>query len=97
MSMFKPSDIVGYKAQVQLDHAVGGYWDGGAKDHFEFEAEIERTKGVPAVRWGSWGANHWFVVNCTQKTVALHLAAVRRKLRGNPPRKITFTPPCKTS
>jgi len=56
---------------VTLDKPTHGYWDGGAKQEFEFSAEVLGLRGgynTPhpgpgrQVRWGSWDANFWFVV-----------------------------------
>jgi hypothetical protein len=85
----KPMDaVLNKKIVVTLDRAVQGYWDHGPKSHFEFTATVERTPGPPAIRWGSWGANFWFVVNW-KGSAKRHLAAVKRKLqRGTPHRRI---------
>lgn len=67
-----------------LDHAVHGYWDGGAKSQFDWKIDggtQHDAKGA-YVRIGSWSANHWFhvAVGKTEKrTLAnakLHLKAV---------------------
>ena len=81
------NELIQYKAIVRFSTSVNGFWDGGAKSVFEFTPSIERTPGRPAIRWGSWGANLWFVVN-VNKSVNFHLAQLRRKLRGKAERTI---------
>ena len=82
-------EILKHKMCVTLVKPAHGFWDGGAKTYFEFSPSIERTAGPQAIRWGSYVANLWFVVECKQKSVNLHFAAVRRKLSpGKPDRKI---------
>jgi len=47
-----------------LDHRVCGWWDGGAKDTFDWSIDgppHTDSKGQ-FVRIGSWEANHWFHV-----------------------------------
>lgn len=83
------AEILKLEAIVQLTKPSGGFWDGGAKDRFVFTPEIERTPGKPAIRWGSYGANCWFVVNAGASPKA-HLAALRRKLTGGIPPTILF-------
>lgn len=85
------SELLKLKAVVNLDQAVGGFWNGGSKSCFEFSPSIERSPGVPAIRWGSYGANLWFVLP-VGKSVKSHLASLRRKLKGNPPRTIEIKP-----
>ena len=82
-------EILEHKATVTLNRAVNGYWDGGRKQSFEFNPSIERTRGVPAIRWGSYAANLWFVIP-EGKSLLDHLERLRRKLRGGIPRKIEF-------
>ncbi len=81
-------DVLNFRVIVQLEEPVNGFWDGGAKSHFEFTPALERSPGPPAIRWGSWGANLWFVLEF--KTPRQHFAALRRKLRGQPARRITI-------
>ena len=83
-------DVLNLRAVVQLETPAHGFWDGGAKSHFEFAPQVERTPGPRAIRWGSWEANLWFVVEF--KNPKQHLAALRRKLGGKLPRKITISP-----
>jgi len=82
-------NILQYNIRVELDQPANGFWDGGAKSSFTFTPSIERTPGPAAIRWGSWEANMWFVVNF-KGNIAKHLAAVKRKLRGKPSRRITL-------
>lgn len=84
------SEILKLKAVVTLERPVQGYWDGGAKSEFEFTPTVERTPGPPAIRWGSYAANLWFVIE-VGPSLKSHLAKLRRKLRGNPPRRIKIT------
>lgn len=81
-------EILNYQINVQLTNPAHGFWDGGAKSYFEFTPNIERTPGKPAIRWGSYSANLWFVIECNQKTVKQHLASVKRKLQGQLARTI---------
>jgi hypothetical protein len=83
------NEILQYRAVVQLSKPANGFWDGGAKDRFEFTPSLERTPGKPAIRWGCWGANLWFVVNA-DKSIKSHFAQLRRKLRGGLNRTITI-------
>ena len=83
------NEILQYRAIVQLEKPVGGYWDGGAKSRFEFTPSVERTPGKSAIRWGSWGANLWFVVN-VNKSIKSHFAQLRKKLRCRIPHTITI-------
>lgn len=50
---------------MKLERPIGGYWDGGIKDKFEFRVE-HMYRGSDAkgnfVRVGSWEANNWFYV-----------------------------------
>lgn len=81
-------DVLKLKAVVKLEAPTHGFWDGGAKSEFEFKPEIERTPGVPAIHWGSYAANLWFVIPF--KTGKQHLGALRRKLKGKPARTISI-------
>jgi len=48
----------------KLGHPVNGYWDGGKKDTFDWEAEgpsKSDEKGI-FVKIESWTANYWFYV-----------------------------------
>lgn len=83
------NEILNYKATVRLAKPANGFWDGGAKDKFTFEPSIERSPGKPAIRWGSWEADLWFVVN-VNKSVKFHFAQLRRKLNGSLERTITI-------
>jgi len=48
---------------IDLQKPVSGYWDGGAKSHFEF-APIDKThtKGGK-IQWGSHAANFKFMAD----------------------------------
>jgi hypothetical protein len=92
--MITPKDVSGYKLVVNMCQPVFGNFDYGPKDKFEFTAEVETTPGSPAVRWGSWEANCWFVLPCEQKSIAKHIAVARGRLsRGKPERQITVIKP----
>ena len=67
-----------------------GYWDGGAKDTFDWSiaGQVQEDKKGKYVRIGSWDANHWFHVS-VGKTEKMTLANAKRHLR-----KITKIP-CK--
>lgn len=82
-------EILNHRAIVQLEIATNGYWDGGPKSHFEFKPELERTEGKPAIRWGCYSANVWFVVE-TGDSLKSHFARLKRKLSGKPARRITI-------
>lgn len=71
----------------KLEKKIGGYWDGGPKDTFEWTID-----GLPKsdakgqfVRVGSWEANHWFHVaqgrteKQTLSNARRHLAASAKK------------------
>ena len=66
-----------------LPEPVHGYWDGGAKQVFDWSID-----GSPAtdskgkyVRIGSWSANHWFHV-ALGKTDKITLCNAMKHLRG---------------
>ena len=82
------NEILEHTAVVHFEKCVSGYFN-GERRQFEFTPEKCEFKGRQCVKWGSWTANCWFVVSMG-KSVKTHFAAVRRKLRGDPPRKITF-------
>ncbi len=66
-----------------LPYPVNGYWDGGAKQVFDWTAEQsygEDSKGK-FVKVGSWSANHWFNVSLG-KTDKLTLCNAKYHLRG---------------
>lgn len=72
----------------KTEKAGHGYWDGGAKDTFDWSIHgpvREDAKGK-YVKIGSWDANHWFHVSLG-KTDKLTLANAKRHLR-----KITKMP-----
>ena len=52
------------KLRQTLAKPVQGYWDGGAKQVFEWEIEghPHKDKKGEYVKIGSWQANHWFHV-----------------------------------
>lgn len=73
-----------------LPEPVQGYWDGGAKQVFDwaiedntYEYPLHDSKGE-FVCIGSWSANHWFRV-AKSKTVKATLANARRHLRALSP------------
>ena len=66
-----------------LPHPVHGYWNGGAKQVFDWS-----IKGYPGtdskgqfIRIGSWSANHWFNV-ALGRTDKLTLCNAKKHLRG---------------
>lgn len=64
---------------LTTEKPINGYWDGGAKQRFEFTAEAETNdKDGVFVKWGSFGANFWFHAGKgrTPKTAAAY--AIRR-------------------
>ena len=72
-----------------LDHPIAGYWDGGAKDRFDWCIEswsIGSDKAGQFVRVGSWEANHYFTV-ALGKTDKLTLANAKRHLSAMAIRK----------
>ena len=66
-----------------LDRPVHGYWDGGAKQVFDWE--IEGSPGTDSkgqfTRIGCFGANHWFHI-ALGRTVKLTLSNAKRHLRA---------------
>jgi len=78
-----------YRVHVDLAEPAFGMWDGGPESHFEFSPSIERSPGVPAVRWGSYAANLWVVIDADQESISAHMAAVRSKLRTSVPSRTT--------
>ena len=69
-----------------LEHAVNGYWDGGAKQVFDWSIDGEPKEDSKGsfVRIGSWSANHWFsvavgkTIKRTLTNAKLHLRAITR-------------------
>ena len=48
----------------RLNKKIGGFWDGGLKDTFEWTVDFKHKgpkEGTVAV--GSWEANHWFCMS----------------------------------
>ena len=84
------TELLNHKIVVRLEQPVHGYWDGGAKSHFEFTPDLRHYSdgNLPNIEWGSWGANWWFRVELG-KSAARHFGTVKRKLRGSPGRTIT--------
>jgi len=67
-----------------LEKPVHGYWDGGAKQIFEWSIQSTspmRDKDGPYVKIGSYGANHWFCVS-QGKTEKMTLGNARRHLQA---------------
>ena len=79
------------KLRQKLDKPVNGYWDGGAKQVFDWgiDGEARRDKQGTFVRIGSWEANHWFHV-ALGKTVKLTLSYAMRHLRATTTIPSTF-------
>jgi len=67
--------------KITLQKPIGGYWDGGLKDTFEFniDGREQKDKKGKFVRIGSWEANYWFNVT-VGKTEKLTLANAKRHL-----------------
>ena len=68
-----------------LEKPVNGYWDGEAKQAFDWQIEKyfggQDSKGR-FVRIGCWGANHWFNV-ALGKTDKLTLSYAKRRLSSS--------------
>jgi hypothetical protein len=46
---------------VDLGKPVSGYWDGGAKQHFDFSPTPKPKHYTEStIQWGSWSANFYF-------------------------------------
>ena len=67
--------------RMTLEHPLYGYWDGGAKDTFDFSLDsLPRHDARGAyVKIGYWQANAWFHV-ALGRTVKSTLANARRRL-----------------
>ena len=65
----------------KLEKKIGGWWDGGAKDTFEWTLEGSPRQDAKGqfVRVGSWDANHWFHV-AAGRTEKQTLGNARRHL-----------------
>lgn len=72
----------------KLDKPGYGYWDGGAKDTFDWSISgpVLVDKQGKYVRIGSWDANHWFHVS-VGKTEKMTLSYAKAHLK-----KITRVP-----
>ena len=72
------------KLRQTLEKAVNGYWDGGAKQVFDWEidGQVQSDGEGEYVRIGSWYANHWFHV-ALGKTAKLTLSYAMRHLRAS--------------
>ena len=71
------------KLRQTLEKPVHGYWDGGAKQVFDWKIvgiTLTDSKGQ-YVNIGSFDANHWFHV-ALGKTIKLTLANAKRHLRA---------------
>lgn len=70
------------KLRQTLEKPVHGYWDGGAKQVFDWEIDgtpQSDSKGE-FIKVGSWQANHWFHV-ALGKTTKLTLSFAMRHLK----------------
>lgn len=67
--------------RMTMQRAIAGYWDGGAKDTFDFTIDgLPRRDALGAfIRVGSIAANHWFHVPLG-KTPRVTLGHARRRL-----------------
>lgn len=66
-----------------LEHAVNGYWDGGAKQVFDWTINgTPRQYGKgQIVRIGSWSANFWFHI-AVGKTEKITLSYAKQHLQA---------------
>ena len=66
-----------------LAQPVNGYWDGGAKQVFDWEIDGEPNQDSKGqfIRIGSWAANRWFNV-AVGKTIKLTLSYAKRHLQA---------------
>ncbi|KKN54532.1 hypothetical protein LCGC14_0591240 [marine sediment metagenome] len=66
-----------------LEKPVDGYWDGGAKQTFDWsiDGRPQRDSNGEYVRIGSWQANCWFHV-ALGKTARLTLSYAMRHLKA---------------
>lgn len=47
------------QVRITLEKPVNGYWDGGAKQVFTFEADECQDKKGKFLKWGCWAMNFW--------------------------------------
>ncbi len=47
------------KITLALRNPIHGFWDGGAKSRFTFEARECQDERGPFLKWGSWEMNFW--------------------------------------
>lgn len=78
------------KLRQTFDHPISGWWDGGAKQTFDWSISNPSiytghdSKGS-FIRIGSWSANHWFNValgKTDKQTLSYakqHLATIAKK------------------
>ena len=71
------------KLRQTLSRPVHGYWDGGAKQVFDWGIEGSPTTDSKGqyVKVGSFSANHWFHV-ASSRTDKLTLCNAKKHLRG---------------
>lgn len=83
--MIKPEDILKYRICVHFEEALPGGPNSTPTHIFEFTPEkanfVDEKRNW--IKWGSWMANWWFSVPCTQSSVQKHLTAVKRKLQSS--------------
>lgn len=79
------------KLRQTLANPVLGYWDGGAKQAFDWiiEGIIAQDSKGKYVRIGSFDANHWFHV-AAGKTEKLTLSYAKRHLAATTRLPCTF-------
>ena len=67
-----------------LDRPIHGFWDGGAKDTFDFTiyGTPQHDAHGAYIKVGSWAANNWFHV-ALGKTIKQNLANARRRLSAS--------------
>lgn len=69
--------------QQTLCKSVNGYWDGGAKQVFDWSIDSQpyTDKNGQYIRIGSFAANHWFYI-ALSKTIKQTLANAKRHLQA---------------
>jgi hypothetical protein len=75
----------------KLNKAINGYWDGGARDTFDWEIDgrPQTDNKGKFVRIGSWMANHWFHV-AVGKTDRQTLSYAKKHLKASTRVSSTF-------
>lgn len=76
--------------RVKLKKPIGGWWDGGLKDTFDFKIDGNPKRDSKGwfVKVGSWRANYWFHVavgRTDKETLRNAKARLRSMLEGRLP------------